>query len=410
MRALLAGLGLAVALATPSAARAQAHRQGCDPYSYHRRASPPPGTRAPRCGDGRVSTGRGDCYQICSGGCGTEGCGPVQCRTVTETCDGRDLAGQTCRSQGWAGGRLRCASSCRAFDASACRVCRAARGGRCEEGSLSAPVEGLALAAGPHGLGVLYREDAAVFARADARLRLGSTRRSFGQDVREAALVATDRGWLVATTSSSGVDVFAIDARQGLRVDAHHVQDEPAPSLSLTRSDDGQLVVLALGGPGARGRLRFFDAAGQPTVAPPRALRHGVGRGGHFLVAPLEPTPGGADTIAAWVDEARMVFAMFRQGRGFGGSAATGERLDLGLPGGDRLQMDERQATFLDANGRSRVFAATRPPPPAAERSLAAPDHAVRERAFAHGPDGIYAGALIQTGDERRLVLSRTPR
>jgi hypothetical protein len=41
-------------------------------------------------------------------------------RDSGETCDGLDLGGQTCASQGAGSGTLRCASNCLAFDTSLC--------------------------------------------------------------------------------------------------------------------------------------------------------------------------------------------------------------------------------------------------------------------------------------------------
>ena len=41
-------------------------------------------------------------------------------RSATEVCDGMDVGGETCISQGFASGVLRCAPGCTAFDTSMC--------------------------------------------------------------------------------------------------------------------------------------------------------------------------------------------------------------------------------------------------------------------------------------------------
>ena len=55
---------------------------------------------------------------------------------VSETCDGSDIGGQTCQSQGFQEGLLACATTCQAFDTSGCSTCGNGvcepRGGRVE--------------------------------------------------------------------------------------------------------------------------------------------------------------------------------------------------------------------------------------------------------------------------------------
>ncbi len=88
------------------------------------------------CDDGNRQDGDG-----CSATCDMERgwtCGgqPSRCHTLCgdniqageESCDGSDLAGESCQSLGHAGGDLRCASDC-SFDESACAVCGS---GRCD--------------------------------------------------------------------------------------------------------------------------------------------------------------------------------------------------------------------------------------------------------------------------------------
>ncbi|MEL6546785.1 MAG: hypothetical protein AAFQ82_19315, partial [Myxococcota bacterium] len=78
------------------------------------------------CNNGRDDTGNGlaDCADpacqsnaACGAGVGT--CGD-NVRSQTEVCDGIDLAGATCESQGFTGGILACAANCGAYDTFGC--------------------------------------------------------------------------------------------------------------------------------------------------------------------------------------------------------------------------------------------------------------------------------------------------
>jgi hypothetical protein len=82
-------------------------------------ASSATGTSGPSCGNGSCETGEncsscpqdcGACAQLCSN----------NVREGTETCDGTDLAGQTCLTQGFTGGTLACAANCLSFNTSNC--------------------------------------------------------------------------------------------------------------------------------------------------------------------------------------------------------------------------------------------------------------------------------------------------
>jgi hypothetical protein len=81
----------------------------------------PQGQITSRCLCGGTAYSSGYC---CSGSwqssaCSTQTCGN-NIREGTEACDGTDLAGQTCISRGFAGGILRCLSSCAGFDTISC--------------------------------------------------------------------------------------------------------------------------------------------------------------------------------------------------------------------------------------------------------------------------------------------------
>jgi hypothetical protein len=65
-----------------------------------------------------------------AGGCGYPTHTAKECETAEEVCDGRAFAGNTCKEFGYAGGSLRCVSSCQRVDYSRCRVCAASKGCR----------------------------------------------------------------------------------------------------------------------------------------------------------------------------------------------------------------------------------------------------------------------------------------
>ncbi|MFH2007020.1 MAG: hypothetical protein ABI333_10585, partial [bacterium] len=71
--------------------------------------------------DGGTLACRADCSGFDTSSCTGTGpvCGDDQ-QEGTEVCDGVDLAGQTCVSQGYDGGTLACLAGCSAFDTSSC--------------------------------------------------------------------------------------------------------------------------------------------------------------------------------------------------------------------------------------------------------------------------------------------------
>ena len=116
---------------------------------------------APPCGDGKI-----DAPEVCDGAvlnaetCQSRGfgagalkcaptcmkfdmtaCGaPVTCgngvKEGVELCDGADVAGQTCVSQGYGAGALRCSANCGGFDTSGCGATGACGNGRVDPGEV----------------------------------------------------------------------------------------------------------------------------------------------------------------------------------------------------------------------------------------------------------------------------------
>jgi hypothetical protein len=119
--------GLVLILARPALAE-----QPCDPYSGEEPQPIPPALRlANTCGNGRIDTYATACTMHVSGGCGHKERRDVGCDQATETCDGRDVRGQTCRDLGFAGGTLGCKAGCGELETSGCTLCAA--GARCAE-------------------------------------------------------------------------------------------------------------------------------------------------------------------------------------------------------------------------------------------------------------------------------------
>lgn len=122
----------------------------CEPVSSQRQVAGPPHPAAV-CGNGVIDTIWGDCTETCAGGCGD----PIQCRvecaSATGTCDGA-AAVDSCQSQGYAGGMMRCTADCE-LDPSGCLA--AAPG--------AAVRQGVAAIAGDHAFAISDGARAAVF-------------------------------------------------------------------------------------------------------------------------------------------------------------------------------------------------------------------------------------------------------
>jgi hypothetical protein len=121
---------------TSAAAQAQ-----CDPTSNEVPA------RAPReqqlsttCGNGKLDAYATNCVRRSSGGCGHPYTQALVCEPAQESCDGAELAGQTCQSFEFGGGKLGCRKSCIEFDTSRCTLCARGEGKTCRELVLPGPL------------------------------------------------------------------------------------------------------------------------------------------------------------------------------------------------------------------------------------------------------------------------------
>jgi len=145
----------------------------CDPVPGETVSVEPPASEPKKqCGDGKLGS-----FAVCSqtvggGGCDTPGPtsrglavevrdrSSIQCLQATEPCDGANLGRATCASQGFAGGTLACATSCDAFEISACEPCFARNGVRCATlaGVTSVPAQIEQVAFGNDGAAVVWTE------------------------------------------------------------------------------------------------------------------------------------------------------------------------------------------------------------------------------------------------------------
>lgn len=74
----------------------------------------------------------GDCRSFDESGCALQGrCGDGLIQGLFEQCDGTNLGGQTCITNGWHGGQLLCSSDCASLDFSICEAV-----GRCGDGQV----------------------------------------------------------------------------------------------------------------------------------------------------------------------------------------------------------------------------------------------------------------------------------
>jgi hypothetical protein len=96
----------------------------CDPYSQQTEVPVPKPLRLKTtCGNGRIDDYATRCQRTTSGGCGHPATEATSCPKQPEMCDRTALGGQTCASQGYANGVLRCASTCDDFVYDRCTLC-----------------------------------------------------------------------------------------------------------------------------------------------------------------------------------------------------------------------------------------------------------------------------------------------
>lgn len=265
---------LALGLARPAAAQ---ERQACDPRSETREVSVRP-RPPPVCGDGRVTRRPISCTQTCGWGCGhARRCSPVECRYEEETCDGRDLAGESCISNGYAGGRLRCTDEC-TFDYSECRMCIPNSGLRCATHPFDAgrevflfPQDNRVAVVSPNARGDL------VGGFLDADLDFAPF-----EPLATETRSASPWGDYVAFVSREGhlrtVNVFTREV--------HTIAEGmPAGALTLLPETDGTGIAVAMGFGSDRMKVLLYEHDGTP-MSPSRAAHFSAGSN-RLFVAPV---------------------------------------------------------------------------------------------------------------------------
>ncbi|MBA3396351.1 MAG: hypothetical protein H0T89_27220 [Deltaproteobacteria bacterium] len=124
MRCTVITVGVFVVLAALVPAR-RADAQHCLPFTTQTVVPIPRALRLKTtCGNGRIDTYAKSCERTRGGGCGRDIAERTTCLKLPERCDGRALDGQTCVSAGYAGGALRCASTCDDFSYDRCTMCK----------------------------------------------------------------------------------------------------------------------------------------------------------------------------------------------------------------------------------------------------------------------------------------------
>lgn len=264
-------LVLLLALSPGPAAAQGLPRPGCDPIAYST-PEPVPASEAIVCGDGRLGSYTASCSRSCAGGCeGVSGCGPVQCLTATEVCDGAALGGASCRSLGFAGGTLACDATCAGFDTSGCRVCRSRI---CRESPLEAPIDAVQIVPSGSRALLLSRVAGGVrFAVLSDDLTVGAPA-ELAAEAYDALPI--EGGWLLGTTSARIGHLHRIDP-DGSLTELDTLSPEVG-EVTLWSLDRGGVVVTTGGARGAPVRVLDSSGAAVAPTFPAHATRPDGGR------------------------------------------------------------------------------------------------------------------------------------
>jgi hypothetical protein len=271
----------------PSSAGAFEWRRYCAP------TAPPPRlyfpTHVSRCNTGTAVCGNGqrDTCTYCGGPDGGA-CGLAD----IETCDGAQLGGQTCTSQGFSGGTLGCTGGCQ-LDVAACVTC--ARGGRvlgCS--ALAAPaaaVRSVALASSGSGVVVVYSDSRGLhFGAVGDDLTLATNCGCFGAGgATNLALAPAPGGFILAAEEGGNVNLYPLSPTGAPRGPSRTVQDAAYPTLSA-RPDAGPLLAF-WPTRDIVGQLQLLRADGSEETAP----------------VTFAPAKGGYDVGAAFVGDGFLV-------------------------------------------------------------------------------------------------------
>ncbi len=211
---------------------------------------------APVCGGIACGNGvRDQCMSAASVGCPS--------MTITEACDGTDLGGATCATQGFAGGTLTCLETC-GFDLSGCTECLPTGDGvvRCGPAAVDMDYpQWMALTASATEVGVAWTD----YDRVNAHWRVGFSRLSPSLDVittatfetfdaGELAAAPLASGWVVAEVLQEGLVLYTFDAA-GQKVARMIVEENPRDpnswdaSVPLPKIQTPKLVARSDGGP-----------------------------------------------------------------------------------------------------------------------------------------------------------------
>jgi hypothetical protein len=180
-------------------------------------------------GPGGPGQGGGD-----PGGPGGPPFGDGGCTTVSEQCDGTQLAGGSCTALGYAGGSLVCSSGC-TWDASSCSTCApTSDGAGC---TLAPQAEGVSLGMSATEIGLAWIAhgggcDGVRFDRyapGQPPTRTGESACLSSCDVDSVAVASTPTGWLVAFANRSELRILSLDGAGAVRGSPRVIAGADAP-------------------------------------------------------------------------------------------------------------------------------------------------------------------------------------
>jgi hypothetical protein len=235
---------------------------------------------SPLCGAALCGNGKIDTCDVSFGMCGGQGGGggPPDfdaggddggCAIIqSESCDGHDFGGKSCKSLGFSGGTLACNAGC-GYDVSGCDHCgTGAMIASCGNANVKATgASALALAASGANLGLAWvtgtagkgglhvavlASDLSVVAEADC---LGVS------DVGAVAIAATPSGWLVAAETPSGIELIPLTATGAMSGAVQVLPGATSPILAGNPSG-GPLLVWVTSGSSDQGNVSLLGADG----------------------------------------------------------------------------------------------------------------------------------------------------
>jgi hypothetical protein len=262
----------------------------CTPQPYHLTVVAP-------CGNGRIDSTPPICAPCPPGK-------PCPCAESKELCDGGDVGGKTCQEMGFSAGQLSCNDSCTALRNDDCSACLPGR--RCATVSLGERVTSVSSAARGADIGVAWVEvvdscERTRFARvgADGQVRSVSPPMAAAQRV---AVVATARGWLLATEGGGGVSTWVIEPNGDVVGPVSHVKYGALATLVAGAPGGSSLLELITYGAGFNVHAALVSDGGEVLGSPvmvfegaqPGPIGEAASTGDGFLIPwgrPLEKGP-----------------------------------------------------------------------------------------------------------------------